>query len=441
MTRGRNTARRSPSATLGGGPAPADRGAPAVFPVPSILDGRPYILSASEGPSDEAYVERGPTSGRMKVPVGTTTADRRIRLHEMAHVRWTPPGIDLPDGVSFKTINAIEDRRCHKRLGEIGYADVLDAPIFNREQLGVIQSKLETARQIAAGEIDPGTYNPFKPIEIARMIAASDLTSESWRIRDMVDGAGFGWVRTITDTVMKRNRLDARRPAFKRTIEAAIELEDAFREMEHVPEGMRQKFPQYTGDPGSGAWGEMEIRVREMPDRLPRSIATRRRFATDTGAVPRNWNRLASDGRVFTRKRNRPAGGTVLIDQSGSMSLCPDEVMALIEAFPGVTIATYAGSDNRGILYIIARDGRRATPADCQHPMGGNIIDGPALDWLCQQPGPRVWVSDGYVTGRRDKGSDPALLIDAGRKVAAGRIKQFDRLGALIPAGMGGPQD
>ena len=32
----------------------------------------------------------------------------------------------------------------------------------------------------------------------------------------------------------------------------------------------------------------------------------------------------------------------------------------------------------------------------------GNIVDGPALDWLGKQPGPRVWVSDGFVTGVND---------------------------------------
>ena len=36
-------------------------------------------------------------------------------------------------------------------------------------------------------------------------------------------------------------------------------------------------------------------------------------------------------------------------------------------------------------------------------PFGrGNIIDEPALEWLAHQGGPRLWISDGGVTGVGD---------------------------------------
>ena len=35
----------------------------------------------------------------------------------------------------------------------------------------------------------------------------------------------------------------------------------------------------------------------------------------------------------------------------------------------------------------------------------GNIVDGPALRWLSNQQQPRLWISDGYVSGKQDRAS------------------------------------
>jgi hypothetical protein len=65
-------------------------------------------------------------------------------------------------------------------------------------------------------------------------------------------------------------------------------------------------------------------------------------------------------------------------------------------------VAIYSGSDQAGELRIVARDGRRADPRDLV-PFGrGNIVDEPALAWLAHQSGPRLWISDGGVTGVGD---------------------------------------
>jgi hypothetical protein len=140
---------------------------------------------------------------------------------------------------------------------------------------------------------------------------------------------------------------------------------------------------------------------------------------------------------VFTRKQKRPGGGTVLIDQSGSMNLDPDQVMELIAAFPAVTVATYAGSGSTGRLVVIARDGRRADPDHCYLPEGGNVVDGPALDWLNSQAAPRIWVSDGLVTGAGTSGCPAVLVMDAARKVRDGQVQRVDRLGQLLDKGDG----
>ena len=60
---------------------------------------------------------------------------------------------------------------------------------------------------------------------------------------------------------------------------------------------------------------------------------------------------------------------------------------------------------------------------------GGNIVDGPALDWLATQAEPRIWISDGAVTGIDDV--DHAVLsAEALRAQMTGRVRRLDNLGA-----------
>jgi hypothetical protein len=59
------------------------------------------------------------------------------------------------------------------------------------------------------------------------------------------------------------------------------------------------------------------------------------------------------------------------------------------------------------------------------------------LDWLNAQPGPRIWISDGYVTGTTDA-NGPNLLLEAAAKVRAGGVVRVDRMGDLMPSA-GGP--
>ena len=198
----------------------------------------------------------------------------------MAHVRWTPANVKLPDGISWATMNACEDRRIHKRLDEIGMGDNLTAPILDQDGW----ERFDRALAKSADPSDPAC--PMPPLEIARMIVASDLTAESRPFRRMVDAHGFGWVTALTDVIVTRNRLGARRPAWRRTLETAEDLERSFQEMTETSERSRELLPNYTGKPGSGKWGKMTIHEMPLVDPLPRSINTRKRYATDCGSVP-----------------------------------------------------------------------------------------------------------------------------------------------------------
>ena len=109
-----------------------------------------------------------------------------------------------------------------------------------------------------------------------------------------------------------------------------------------------------------------------------------------------------STGRIF-RQSVRRRGATVLIDVSGSMDLSAHAIESILNASPAAAVvATYSGVGEEGELRIVGRGNRHADAAHLE-PFGcGNIIDVPALRWLARQPGSRIWISDGVVTGRHD---------------------------------------
>lgn len=142
-------------------------------------------------------------------------------------------------------------------------------------------------------------------------------------------------------------------------------------------------------------------------------LHSRRKAPEFVGAVPKHMERLPFDGQVFERKL-RGKGGTVLIDKSGSMGLSVDEIERLVTHAPAVLVGAYSGTphasravtecDNHGILWIVAAHGRMVNREGIQEiellGYNHNIVDVPALEWLTKQKPPRIWVSDGGVTGK-----------------------------------------
>ena len=182
-----------------------------------------------------------------------------------------------------------------------------------------------------------------------------------------------------------------------------------------------------TDEAGKFKWGEMTIKEFPLVKQLPTHYMARTPIARDEGCNPRNIYRWCTDMRIFSRYKKNP-GGAVLMDLSGSMDIEQAQVVRLMELIPNGVAAIYAGSsDGTGTLGIIARNGKFAVHDNWDEAlgMGLNVIDGPALDWLARQDGPRFWVSDGYVTGvPLDGGSANsgesctiALRMDVARKM------------------------
>ena len=146
-------------------------------------------------------------------------------------------------------------------------------------------------------------------------------------------------------------------------------------------------------------WGKMKIRVAEMIYRLPKNKLQRSKYrATDEGSLPRYPHRGIVDGKVFSRKK-KTNGGSVLIDDSGSMHWGTKDLAAIVQSAPAVDIAAYSGYGPKNELVLVAQKGKYAdmTKDDNRPVGGGNYIDLPALEWLAAQDAPRIWVSDTHV--------------------------------------------
>jgi len=172
------------------------------------------------------------------------------------------------------------------------------------------------------------------------------------------------------------------------------------------------------GDSGPIRWGQPDkITTARLSQSIPAWKLQKHNRAVEEGTIPRYMHRWPTDQRVFHRTK-RVSGGTILIDDSGSMALSSEQLDEMIEAAPAATIALYAGNDGHdgGEIRVVAQNGKRARTDDLSiREFEGNGIDGPALDWLGDQSYPRIWITDGYVTANSGH-SNEQLATEAASK-------------------------
>lgn len=152
-------------------------------------------------------------------------------------------------------------------------------------------------------------------------------------------------------------------------------------------------------------WGQMRKRALSMTKRAIRHSFRHRPCFIGAFRYPHRALIPAMDGRAWHAKLPG-LGGTVLLDKSGSMSISEAQLVELLRRSPLATIAVYSGGgehDSRGLsmghLTVLAKEGRYAAERSWPTFPGANVVDGPALRWLARQARPRVWISDGEVTG------------------------------------------
>jgi hypothetical protein len=151
------------------------------------------------------------------------------------------------------------------------------------------------------------------------------------------------------------------------------------------------------GRGGTPARPKMEIIELKHTDPIAEAVVGSRIATSGPRLYRPALRKLVIPNRCFVRRSPQEPGGTILIDASGSMGSW-DQVKDWCQKAPFGTVAYYAGRDSKGWLYVYARNGYRAR--EIVKPRGGgNVVDGPALDWLMSQEGPRIMVTDRQFCG------------------------------------------
>jgi hypothetical protein len=189
---------------------------------------------------------------------------------------------------------------------------------------------------------------------------------------------------------------------------------------------------QYYTTSTMGVWGEMRMHEPPLSVNLQARLKNGRDYKPqDYGYNPKYINRYCIDKKIFKQKQ-RVKGGTILIDASGSMRFSGKDILDIMMILPAVNIAMYNGSGNYGDLRIIAKNGLRVDDDYLSmHSGRGNVIDGPALRWLAEQPARRIWVSDMKVFGKNDSSCGYNLLkdcLDTCRKAQIINLKDVEEV-------------
>ena len=420
-----------------------------VSPLPEALDGDKWQVAHTDGMGGCSTRHK-----RMMTPAGDNPRDEFVRLHEMAHARFTPKqnpaSLAKRNGISVDVMQVAEDARMHALLAKNRF-----------ERNGCLTDEMATKHLDGMFDTQP---NPAR--HIAKILMASTLTDDNRRYCDAIKRAAKGMERRKgLSPEEKFNRLAAMKLAmegytkairgaiygkenrnelsFKKfTVEMARLFESIFPE---YPDGdtddktlekrLRDARIKAAGQPRDGKWGKMAgpIRPKLTSRHVPRKLGYRRR-AVDSGANPVNMHRIATDGCIFSTRR-KILGGALLLDASGSMSISVGDIKKFIDMVPHGTVAMYSGRKDSGCLSIIAERGKAIdykTLNEVRDNVGeGNIVDAPALRWLATQPGKRIWVSDAQVTGIGDCQTTSMIreCIDICKK---GKIARFDDIPSAV---------
>jgi hypothetical protein len=370
-----------------------------ISPLPEALDGHNWVVESGTGSCNTV-------SRTLLVPMGESDGDRFVRNHEMAHAKITPrhTASKLAEKyeLSMDAMQVCEDLRVHRFLYKSG---VDCCGCVTQEEMNRLIERASTSVRKIALLLVSGLYTDdhLRVVEALRPKVTED------QLNDLLEKT------QLIDRRMSTARNLFRPIGFKNGTAPAAKLFDAlFPEDSDLSSPTESAVPLEALKSGeyrpvkhkAATWGTLNIET--LPSSLLRHVPSisRKRTFRDEGACLAAPYRLPIDGRIFSHFQ--PAqGGTVLIDGSGSMNLSREDLEKIVVTAPATTVAIYSGRSTSGTLTIIGTKGRVATREALQKAVvgSGNIVDGPALNWLSKQAEPRIWVSDAYVTGKHDRTS------------------------------------
>lgn len=390
------------------------------------------------------------TRRKMTVPLGSRR--HGTRRHEMAHAKWTPRFYEVPSHIPAELVKALEEARVNLGMLRIGMPVV-----ENKAKWPATQSVLDGIgvflEDRESGEVHAMDEMAWEPI------CAGDPSMDMRRyaIEELLKAAGDEPVCHPKDLLRIADEIAKRWPDQMPRCPAGGGSKNVYadRQCDHAgkcpadaedgdgaeggeqsamdtvlvdPEEAMKDFELEWVKSDSAKPGRLTVEHPALTVPTTRNDGKRGRgqWAVPEGTVVRAPHRWVIDQTIFAAKRKRRSGGTVLVDYSGSMGhLGPREITEICRAAPGnVTVAAYEGDPaGTGVLAILAR-GRYAFGGTWRKRWGGNVVDVPALAWLAKQPGPRLWLSDGMITGIHERTSD-GLIRAALTIVRAGNIRRF----------------
>ena len=380
-------------------------GSPA-YPLPEVVDQsrrKRWLIEQSGNITPRAELSHGV----LIVPLDASDQSRFMRDHELGHVHWSPKRPDqqaLKNKLSPDVLAAVEDLRVNTKLSESGVdtsAGGWSKPVCMALAKDVLRRKdarLLVLMAVAAtgsgvmeavfGEVLQDDPIGASALEIARLARNAMWSTSVPKFRDTVRVSK--WLQALLDAGSAPMPKLPGMPGtgagagLASALKIAREAGTSKRSVRRIP------------------WGKLKFDHPSRSHRVAGYLGKRNR-ATDEGSYPRQLHRLLIDGKIFRHTR-RGKGGSVLIDASGSMQLDNEAIQKILNAAPGCVVAVYSGNTHDGVLRVLAQDGRQVDKQFIGAPAGGsNVVDGPALQWLSKQAKPRIWVSDGQVTGVHDR--------------------------------------
>ena len=443
------------------------------YPYPEIVTGEKWEVVGTVNNSPDGSTDN--LNRQMTVPLDRECTEcginhsRMIRRHELGHAKWSPKTIGkLKPGVRAEAVHVLEEVRINHLLYENKLA--LSKPskcldVIQQETMKLVYESgiaeiilMGLASKWKVPEDNGSRYASYKyNDEYTVMSACFNMINDDDTVTDYrknqihyaqrvitmyhqtITNHGYGSTisyRKVQKYAEPLSRIldmfrdaptqdEVYKPKPKPSTASGGNSEGESEESNELGGGSLEERTRddlsqmlYRSTQGTGQWGEMVTHQPPLTVNLQGRLKGGRAYRpADFGYNPKYINRYCVDKKIFKQKQTQ-LGGTILIDASGSMSFDGKDILEIMQLLPAVTIAMYNGTGDKGNLRIIAKNGKRVTEEYLERHSGyGNIVDGPALEWLGTQPARRLWVSDMHVFGAHGDTAGFNLMADVNKTV------------------------
>lgn len=370
----------------------------------------PFVEALKNG-ADWKVTEGAPMTSvahrYMSVPLIDQDLAHSVRMHEMGHANWTPAD-KVVAGAGPDCVDAVEAMRVNFKLHICG-VDISKGFIPETMLPQFVDQHIasKNLRAMTLFAMSTAGTNQYTAIRNTLTTTKGSFCRKVVKILDqVVPQIGASPLRWIdTEHWAKRTEELIHVSLLKREEPQPPEGMDK-NELDKLHEDGMKKIKGRVGNLNTNPtnqWGRLDFQFPPCPNSIRERYMTRAKHPNTEGTYLREVWRIGTDQQIFGSWRRRK-GGSVLLDCSGSMSLSKSDIEELVHSAPAVVVALYSGNSDSGVLRVVVKGGRMADDSMICAPAGGsNCVDGPCLsEWLAKQPQPRIWVSDGLVTGLSD---------------------------------------